>query len=119
MSHWSILLTYGVNTNENGFSYILKFVFRYFYKERFVSHFLEIPIYVLVNVMDEEFTVKDLEVVFDLGSDGLPENEELFIDGEPVKIEELLEDNPKIEARINTAINHYIVNHEPEYLDCE
>lgn len=83
-----------------------------------MNHSIEVEVYTLNNPNDEIYVEIPLEVTFDIyGSQ--TEITGYFIDGKTVKLNEFYDLNPSLDRRIERKIDHYILNYEPSFMNCE
>jgi hypothetical protein len=84
-------------------------------------HIIEVPVYYLHDPQDELYEETTLEVEFRFSSSFESGYQIVgyFFDGRPVEFEALIESNPKLENKINKAIDNYISNYEEEYIGWE
>lgn len=82
-----------------------------------MNYSIEIPVYYMVDDIDLE--LHDLEVTFDLDFHGdrltrysINRITGYFINGSPVTLEEVKQENPWIERQINNALDHFVANYD-------
>lgn len=80
---------------------------------------VKITVYKLSDVNDEFYSEVSLEVEFDLDTDGSYLITSYNLDSKTVDHNDFKDENPSLDKRIEREIEHYIVNHEPDYMDCE
>jgi hypothetical protein len=78
-------------------------------------HTIEVMVYVL-NPNEECYDQVMMDVDFDIDT---YEIESCWIDSKQVDLDDFKDDNPSLNKRIQWAIDDYVMNHEPNYMDCE
>lgn len=81
-------------------------------------HTVEVLIFV-ENPNEQAYDEITMEVNFHLDSDGDITIISHEIDNKEVELRSYKNANPSIEKRINWAIDDYLMNYEPDHMDCE
>ena len=76
-----------------------------------MNHFAVTKAWILANPSDEELTQVDLDIELDVDHDGAT-IEGYSVLGKSIRLESLRDYNKNIDKSIDSAVNHYLANHE-------
>jgi hypothetical protein len=78
-------------------------------------HTVEVMVYVL-NEQEECYDEVMMDVDFDMDT---YEIASCWMGNKEVHLNDFKDGNPSLYKRIEWAIEHYVMNYEPDYMDCE